>query len=86
MSTVSIPSWGAQGLIPPIDVMNPTSANRSPYRASLTDFVLRFSTTPERRGILDGLLRYRSALHGVGLTTGFQWVNGSFLEHIEVTE
>ena len=86
MSTVGIPNWGAQGVIPPIDVVDPTSANRSPYLVSLTDFVLRFSGTPERTGILEGLLRYRAALHAVGLTSGFQWVNGSFLEHVEMIE
>jgi len=86
MSTVSIPNWGAQGVIPPIDTIDPTSANRSPYRVSLTDFILRFAETSERCGILDGLLKYRKALHGVGLISGFQWVNGSFLEHVEVTE
>jgi len=67
-------------------VVNPMSANRSPYRVSLTDFVLRFADTDQRRSILDGFLRYRASLHAVGLTCGFQWVNGSFLEHVEITE
>ena len=83
MSTVSIPSWGPAGVLPPIDVVDPTSANRSPYRISLADFVLRFATSPERCTILEGLLQYRAALHGVGLTVGFQWADGSFLEHVE---
>lgn len=33
-----------------------------------------------------GDLRYRAALHATGLVRGFQWLDGSFLEHIEVTE
>ena len=30
--------------------------------------------------------RHREALHGIGLTTGFQWLNGSFLEQVETLE
>jgi len=48
--------------------------------------VLRFATSPDRLRILDGLLRYRSSLHELGLTKGFQWLDGSFMEEIEVTE
>jgi hypothetical protein len=31
-------------------------------------------------------LRYRGRLHVAGLTTGFQWLDGSFLENIELIE
>lgn len=48
--------------------------------------MLRFSGTPERRTVLDGFLRYRSALHGAGLVQGLQWLDGSFLEHVELIE
>jgi hypothetical protein len=52
----------------------------------LTDVVLRFGTSRERCRILDGFLKYRGELHAAGLTQGFQWLNGSFLEHIESLE
>ena len=84
MSRVSIPNWNAQGVIPPIDVNDPASLARSPYQVALTDLILRFATSPERKKILDGLLRFRAALHSVGLTTGFQWIDGSFLEYVEL--
>ena len=86
MSAVRIPSWNAQGLLPPIDVLNPTSATRSPYRVSLTDLILRFNTSSERSAILAGFLQFRAALHGVGFVRGFQWIDGSFLEDIEILE
>ena len=86
MTFVPIPAWNAQGVIPPINALNPTSAERSPYTVSLIDFVDQFSTSPERRTVLDGFLRYRAALHGAGLTQGFQWLNGSFLEDVETLE
>jgi hypothetical protein len=53
---------------------------------SLTDYVLRFGTSAERRTVLDGFLRYRAALHAAGLSHGFQWLDGSFLEHVELLE
>jgi hypothetical protein len=86
MSTVSIPKWTAEGVVPPIDLTDPVSPSRSPYRVSLTDFVLRFGTSRERCSIIRGLLRYRAAIHAVGLTRGFQWFDGGFLENVEVME
>ena len=44
------------------------------------DLLLRFGNTPTRRDIASAFLDYRAALHGAGLTRGFQWVNGSFVE------
>lgn len=81
---VPIPAWTAEGLIPPHEATNPTSSNRAPYAVSLTDFVLRFSTSPQRIAILTGFLNYRATLHAAGLMAGFQWIDGSFVEHIEV--
>jgi hypothetical protein len=84
MPPVAIPPWNAEGILPPIDAVAPTSANRAPYGVSLSDLVLRFSTSPERIAILTGFLNYRAALHAARLTSGFQWVNGSFMEQVEI--
>lgn len=87
MSFAAIPAWTAQGVLPPINPANPVSSvDRSPYVVSLTDIVLRFNTSPERRVIVDGFLRYRAALHSVGLVAGFQWLDGSFMEDVEILE
>lgn len=86
MNTVVLPPWNALGLIPPVNVQQPTAAERSPYLVSLTDFVLRFGKTSPRRIVLDGFLRYRAALHAAGLVRGFQWLDGSFLENVELLE
>jgi hypothetical protein len=83
MPSAAIPAWNAQGLIPPVDVIDPVSADRSPYVVTLTDLILRFDTSTDRRNILRGFLDYRAALHAAGLTIGFQWINGSFVEDIE---
>jgi len=86
MTFSTIPDWTPNGLIPPINALTPTSVDRSPYTVSLTDLIIHFSTSPERIQILDGLLRYREALHKSGLICGFQWLDGSFLENIESLE
>lgn len=86
MTRVVIPAWNANGVIPPVSSTAPTTAERSPYAVSLSEFVLRFATSTKRQQILAGYLRHRSRLHTAGLTTGFQWIDGSFLEHIEVNE
>lgn len=86
MSNVAIPDWSSQGVLPPTNPNSPTSTDRSPYLVSLTDIVLRFGTSPERKSMLAGFLAFRSALHVVGLTQGFQWVDGSFLENVEMIE
>lgn len=86
MNSAVIPDWTPQGVLPPINLVSPTSTDRSPYAVSLTDVVMRFATSPERIKILAGLLNYRAALHTIGLTRGFQWLDGSFLEEIETLE
>jgi len=66
MTTVTIPAWNAQGLLPPID-SDSVSPRRSPYTVSLKDLVMRFATSPERRAVLQVFLGYRHALHKMSL-------------------
>jgi hypothetical protein len=55
----------------------------APYRVELAEFVQRFGDTDERREILEGLVAYRNALRAAGITSGFQWLDGSFVEDCE---
>jgi len=87
LANMDIPAWSSTGVLPPIpSTENGSSLVRSPYPVNLLDFVKRFSTSSERWKILDGLLRFRTALHRVGLVSGFQWLDGCFLEHVELIE
>jgi hypothetical protein len=81
-----IPNWTDKGIIPPINYLSPTSIERSPYQVSLTDVILKYGTSPKRNQILLGLLNFRRELHKIGITKGFQWIDGSFLEDIETLE
>lgn len=82
-NTAPIPDWNSYGVIPPINPANPVSVERSPYIVSLFDLLGRFGNTEPRREILSGLLDFRAELHRAGLTQGFQWIDGSFVEDVE---
>lgn len=77
-----IPTWSGAGFLPPW-IANPAhSAGRSPYRASMLEFVQRFAITDARIIICQGLLDYRAELRKLGVH-GFQWLDGSFVEDVE---
>lgn len=82
-----IPDWNLSGIIPPIrpGVMG-HDPDRSPYKVELIEVVQKFTLSQERANILTGLMSYRAAWHRAGVTSGFQWLDGSFLENIEETE
>jgi hypothetical protein len=85
MSPRSLPLWNGMGILPPIRPGKfGSSLDRSPYQITLFDFFDRFSLNPERVKILKGFLSFRSELHKLGIVNGFQWLDGSFLENIEV--
>ncbi len=83
---VAVPGWNSQGVIEPFDLGNPTSLARSPYEVSLLDFVKHYAISSARRTILRGFLDYRAALHNAGVNQGFQWVDGSFTEQVELLQ
>jgi hypothetical protein len=83
----SLPSWNSMGVLPPIKPgMQGNSPERSPYSIDLISFVDRFSSSPERVRTLGGLLQFREELYKLGIVNGFQWLDGSFLEDIELLE
>ena len=85
--TTSIPGFDIDGLLPPIRPGAPGhSRDRAPYRTDALTFCQRFGNTDERRIILHGWLQFRLRLQETSLNDGFQWVNGSFCEDIEVQE
>src|ERR1700686_1977956 len=79
-----IPTNTISGILPPFT--GPTSAVRamcSPYASTIGEFVLRYAVSVERNAILKGLLDYRAALQNIGVSTGFQLLDGSFVEDVE---
>ena len=79
-----IPPWSHSGVLPPFVGIDPTgNAGSSPYNASCSDVANRFGTSSTRVSLLQGWIRYRSALQAIGVINGFQWLDGSFLEDAE---
>lgn len=80
-----IPNHSHDGVLPPfLPGGSPTEPGEmAPYRVGLAEFVLKFGDTNERREILEGLVAYRNALRAVGIASGFQWLDGSFVEDCE---
>ena len=82
-----IPSFSHDGVLPPfLPGGSPTeSGAMSPYKVELAEFVNHYANTAKRIEILEGLIAYRDALRAVGVSSGFQWINGSFVEDCEKT-
>ena len=82
-----IPPFMQNGTLPPI---RPGKAghdgDRAPYRVTSSAFIDNFAYSPERKNILHGFLEYRKALYSLGIVAGFQWIDGSFTEDIEMLE
>lgn len=85
-AATDLPSWDERGLLPPVRPgADGTSPDRSPYRTTILEVTRCFSMSAERRKILRGFLALRSKLYELGFSEGFQWLNGSFFEHVEAT-
>src|SRR6478735_7819025 len=83
---MSIPDFDHNHVLPP-HLGNPTNGDDlSPYKCSSLDLCLKFATSPKRIEILKGLLAFRKKLTEFGVINGFQWLDGSFLENIEISE
>lgn len=79
-----IPAFDIHGVVPPTRPgVAGHSNDRAPYPTSMLMFCQRFGHTPERRVILRGLIELRAALLKVGITEGYQWLDGSFVEDVE---
>ena len=76
-----IPDWDLSGVLTPIDDNGEPS---SPYEVSLLDVVARLGGSEPRRRLLKGLLDFRARLHDANLDRGFQWIDGSFAENVEL--
>lgn len=79
-----LPPFNASMVLPPYTGSSPTMlASMSPYKVGFLEFVQQFATSKHRADLLCGLITYREALRNVGVTQGFQWLDGSFVENVE---
>ncbi|MGB5864418.1 MAG: hypothetical protein WBG95_08955 [Sulfitobacter sp.] len=81
-----IPPFSASGVLPPYIDASPTiPAKRSPYATDMFQLVERFCTSAHRATLLLGLNAYRKHLSEGGFVSGYQWIDGSFVENVEDT-
>lgn len=81
-----IPKFAQNGALPPFIDESPTDlAKRSPFGADIYQLIERFCTTKQRAELLKGLNAYRKHLFEGGFVTGYQWIDGSFVEDVETT-
>lgn len=79
-----IPAYNPSGVLPPFLGTDPADRPQtSPYTTTMSEIVAHFATSAERVGILKGLIAYRAALRLKGIVTGYQWIDGSFVEDCE---
>ena len=65
------------------DPRDPTQL--SPYPCTMQELCNQLATTARRKEILEGFLKLRKEFFDLGVQ-GFQWLDGSFLEDIEIQE
>jgi hypothetical protein len=82
----TIPLFDARGLLPPFLGADETTPQRSPYDVTMSEVVAALGASPERQNLLFGLIEYRALLNGFGYLHGLQFVDGSFVENVEVRE
>lgn len=85
-TVLPIPQFDSRGLLPAFTGTDPTSGDRSPYIASMPEFVTRFGNTDHRRMLIRNLIQYRALIENGGFAHGFQMLNGSFVENVEQVE
>lgn len=79
-----VPAFGWNGLIPPFLGSGPAGGVQSPYFASMVELATVLGTSDQRRQLVRNLAVYRQMLTAAGYVSGFQLVNGSFVENVEV--
>lgn len=82
-SIPEVPDWQYDGLLPAVTAVGVELEGRSPYAVDVLGLVKRFGHTDRRRALLRKFFAFRGELRDCGWHSGFQWLNGSFLEDVE---
>lgn len=86
-STASmVPDFSHSHVLPPFVGQRLSHAQGSPYVVTAVQLVQRFASNSRRQTILRGLFTYRARLREFGFVSGFQWLDGSFVENVEAAQ
>lgn len=78
-----VPAFTIDGVLPPYVGANGPGGSpedMTPYEVSPSEVVTALGDTGQRRGILRNWLNHRQHMRALGITRGFQWLDGSFVE------
>lgn len=81
-----IPSFDHNNALPPHLGDPRDRTHLSPYPCSILELCHHFSTSRQRIQILKNFVSFRQRMTSLGIVFGFQWLDGSFMENIEVSE
>lgn len=77
---MAIPNFTLSDVLPPY-IGNPATGEQSPYAVKSYEIVQILGSSLARCDILQGWLNHRSELRKLGFKSGFQWLDGSFVEN-----
>jgi hypothetical protein len=81
-----IPSFTIDGVLPPFKGTSGPGGqmhDMSPYYSISSEIVQSLGTSIGRLDILEKWLQHRTDLAAIGISSGFQWIDGSFVEDKE---
>ena len=78
-----VPDFNSSGVLPPHLGDPKIISQLSPYPATSLELCQKLGFSPDRREILHGWLQLRELLRTLGHNSGFQWIDGSFMEDAE---
>ena len=81
-----VPHFDTRGFLPPFNGNDGATADRSPYFCTMTELCASLSTTDHRKDLLRKLIAYRALIASEDYVAGIQFIDGSFVENIELTE
>lgn len=82
-----IPPFDHNNVLPPYQGGDPTIRGcMSPYKSDIMEFCQHFAMTQERIAILKGFVSFRLECLKFGVQCGYQWIDGSFVENVEVSQ
>lgn len=82
-----IPPFNHNNVLPPYYGASPTSREaQSPYKCDILEFCHHFATSKERITILKGFINFRLKCFDMNIRHGFQWIDGSFMENVELSQ
>ncbi len=81
-----IPDFDHNNVLPPHTGNPAIKTDLSPYLCTTLELCQKFATSPNRVKILKNFIAFRGIIFNLEIKSGFQWLDGSFLENVEIQQ